>query len=213
MAKWVNGILGALLGKIGTIVGSSWKNIYYVKGIPKKSNKKTQAQVDVRYKFKMVNSLLKQVNDLINLGFKSVVGQTPINAAVSYALENAVIGVSPDFTVDFTRLRFSQGPLKEAISPLAAASAPLKVVFTWKNYGTNVPGKSKPTDVVNLLVYNVTKGLFLEGYGAGVRSAETANLVVPPGFADDELCCYISFASTDGKAVSNSVYAGTITVV
>src|SRR5690606_21181469 len=46
MAKFLRGIHGAYTGKVGNVVGSSWRNVDYVKSLPKqRSTKATPAQL------------------------------------------------------------------------------------------------------------------------------------------------------------------------
>ncbi|TDO23747.1 DUF6266 family protein [Pedobacter duraquae] len=52
MAKLTRGILGPLTGKLGNLVGQSWKKIHYVKPAPKKSTKpKTAGRLNNEAKF------------------------------------------------------------------------------------------------------------------------------------------------------------------
>ena len=55
MGKYIKGILGSFLGKVGTVIGSSWKGIEYMRSRGKKSSKPpTQAQLIQQAKFKLL---------------------------------------------------------------------------------------------------------------------------------------------------------------
>ncbi len=55
MAKYIRGILGPVSGGVGTVVGSSWKGITYLKSKPVRSRTGSSLKQDVqRLKFKTV---------------------------------------------------------------------------------------------------------------------------------------------------------------
>jgi hypothetical protein len=53
------GILGGFSGKVGTVVGASWRGISYMRSLPQKvRNPRTQGQRSQRNKFALALSLL-----------------------------------------------------------------------------------------------------------------------------------------------------------
>ncbi|WP_262249124.1 DUF6266 family protein, partial [Parapedobacter soli] len=38
MAKFINGANGTFSGKVGSVIGASWRGIHYLRGLAKKSN-------------------------------------------------------------------------------------------------------------------------------------------------------------------------------
>ena len=64
MGKIKQGILGGFKGKVGTVIGSSWNGIAYMKGLPQSvRNPRTDAQVQQRNFFKEVQGLVSQLSD------------------------------------------------------------------------------------------------------------------------------------------------------
>ena len=62
MGKIKQGILGGFKGKVGTVIGSSWNGVAYMKGLPQsQKDPKTPAQVAQRNFFKEVQSLVGQL--------------------------------------------------------------------------------------------------------------------------------------------------------
>ena len=58
MARISKGILGGLSGKIGNVVGSSWRNIDYVRAKGKYSQKEpSEKQLSVQQRFKWHRTL------------------------------------------------------------------------------------------------------------------------------------------------------------
>src|SRR5690554_8159341 len=97
------GILGGVSGKVGNVVGGSWKGIDYIRIKPSSvANPRTEGQVNQRNKFTITLEYLQATSDFIKIGYKSfAVKKTGFNAAMSYVLNNAVGGVAPNFTIDF----------------------------------------------------------------------------------------------------------------
>lgn len=76
------GILGGFSGKVGTVIGSSWKGISYMKGRAQSvKNPKTAAQTMQRNYFKQLAALAAQLSDdqIHALFPRSVKGMTPRN--------------------------------------------------------------------------------------------------------------------------------------
>ena len=64
MGKIKQGILGGFRGTVGTVVGSSWNGIAYMKGKPQSvRNPRSDAQVQQRTFFKEVQALVAQLTD------------------------------------------------------------------------------------------------------------------------------------------------------
>ena len=64
MGKIKQGILGGFRGTVGTVVGSSWNGVAYMKGKPQSvRNPRTDAQVQQREFFKEVQALVAQLSD------------------------------------------------------------------------------------------------------------------------------------------------------
>ncbi len=64
MGKIKQGILGGFRGTVGTVIGSSWNGIAYMKGKPQSvKNPKTDAQLQQRGFFKDLQSLIGQITD------------------------------------------------------------------------------------------------------------------------------------------------------
>jgi hypothetical protein len=212
MATIKKGILGGFSGKVGTVIGGNWKGIDYMRSLPKRSSKPATAlQNDQRLKFSLVVGFLRPMSQLIAKGFQSVAdARTPLNAAVSYHVREAVMGTSPNFTIDTSKVLFSQGDLTGAWAPLAESTVPASINFNWQdNTGT---GLSAATDQAVLLVYNAQKQQYVFLENAASRSATEVDMIVPSDFSGDEVDCWISFSTSDGKRMATSIYVGKVTV-
>ena len=64
MGKIKQGILGGFKGKVGTVIGSSWNGIAYMRGLAQSvKNPKTAAQLQQRAYFKDLQGLVGQLTD------------------------------------------------------------------------------------------------------------------------------------------------------
>lgn len=214
MGKYKKGILGPFRGKVGTVVGSSWQGEYYLKSVPDFGDyTPTEAQLNVRFKLAMVTTFLKRLKPLINVGYQQFnQGITPMNAATSYHLKNAVTGTSSmDYAIDYTKVMFSEGDLPEAVHPLVAVTLAARLDFSWTD--DSLPASSGGTDRATMLAYNVDKNKFTMLPSAAARSAEAYVLQLPPDWSGDTVHTWISFVNALGKEVSNSNYIGEFTVL
>lgn len=209
------GILGGFRKKTGAVVGAYHRGQDTIRGLPRISKKApTPVQMDQRQKFGLVTKFLSRISPLIDQGFAVVSGFTsPMNNAVTYHLNNAIKGVSPNFSLDLTKLKFSSGKLARAAEALVESTTPGKLKFTWEHEladGKDIDG----TDVLTVLAYNPAKEQFVSMRTQVPRSAKTYSLSMPASFSLDLVHCYLSFNSMrKRKVVSDSQYCGTVTLI
>ena len=102
MGKISQGVLGGFSGKVGNVVGGSWKGVDYMRIKPAHvANPRTPAQVGQRTKFSLVLDFLKPMTDFLRVGFQMYASKmTQFNSAMSYNLQNAITGIQPDFEIE-----------------------------------------------------------------------------------------------------------------
>src|SRR6476660_7674027 len=125
MATFQKGILGGFSGKLGTVVGSTWKGIDVMRSMPTKTDRvPSQAQKDQYAKFSMMGKFFQTMMGFIQVGFKKYQQeQSTYNAAMSYNLKNAITGVTPNFSIDFDKVLVSRGDLPSAMNALAVSTS------------------------------------------------------------------------------------------
>ena len=144
MAKQSAGYMGGFSGKLGTAVGYMWRGKWCMRAHnPYPANPRTPKQVAHREMFKQEVQLAATMRWAINKSFKEVsyeMGMTPYNLFVhlnqqAFSLQEGL------FTVDYSALRLSTGPLEEAVyeAPEWAADNVLTVklgrsVGRWNDY-------------------------------------------------------------------------------
>jgi hypothetical protein len=210
MGKINQGILGGLSGKVGNVIGGSWKGIDYLRIKPSSvANPRTEGQVNQRNKFTAALEFLQPNVEFIRIGYKDyAVKQTAFNAAMSEILNNAIEGIAPDFTVNYADALLSKGSLKGMLNGAFDVSVGTQISFTWDNNSNEL--NSNVDDKMIFSVYNPVKKESLVGYGSS-RVVGAVIKALPSNFSGDLVHVYASYESIDGK-ISNSSYLGSGTV-
>lgn len=213
MAIINQGILGGVSGKIGNVIGGSWKGIDYLRIKPSSvANPKTEGQVNQRTKFATVLNFLQPMTDFLRVGFKLYANKmTQFNAAMSYNLKNGVTGAYPNYSIDFANALITRGNLTGASNGAASSPAAATVELTWTDNSGS--GSAMVTDLSLILIYNQTKKECVFTTAGPVRSAGTESIPLPPEYSGDDVEVFLGFVSEDRTKVANSSYLGSVTVV
>lgn len=205
------GILGGFSGKVGTVIGGSWKGISYMRSQAQSiKNPRTEAQMSQRTKFTLALSFLKPMTNLLRTGFKLYAKkQTAFNAAMSYTLANAISGDYPDYELHFANALVSRGTLTTAANG-ATSSAGGSITVTWDdNSGV---GTAKATDKALIAILNTDKDEAVTVSAGETRTIGTQTVAVPADWVGEDVQVYLGFISEDSKEVANSVYLGAVTI-
>lgn len=205
------GILGGFSGKVGSVIGGTWKGIDYMRS--KASRGKfvpTETQHAQQLKFAIVMRFLQPMAGLLNITFRDfAIKMTGINNAVSYSLRNAITGTYPTFALDFSLALVSRGELPNILGPAVTVGAGGILTWSWTdNSGTGI---AKTDDQAVLVAYCPTLRQAIYSTAGGMRSDLTADLNVIP-FSGLAVGTYIGFISADGRKVANSYFTGEVTV-
>ncbi|UAB82279.1 hypothetical protein INR76_05835 [Marixanthomonas sp. SCSIO 43207] len=208
MGKIPQGILGSLSGKVGSIIGGSWKGIDYIRIKPASvANPRTEGQVNQRNKFTITLEYLQATSDFIKVGYKAfAVKKTEFNAAMSYVLNNAVGGIAPNFTIDYSLALLSRGSLSSVLNGSTDLATSGQVTFDWDD--NSAEGNANATDKAMVLVYNPSKKESVSILDGADRTVGSQVITIPNTYAGDTVELFMAFVSADGSQVSNSVYLG-----
>lgn len=213
MAIISHGILGGVSGKIGNVIGGSWKGIDYLRIMPASvANPKTPAQMDQRSKFVTVIKFLQPMVDFIRVGFKLyAIKMTQFNNAMSYNLNAAISGTYPDYTIDYSKVLVSRGSLTSATGATVASLSSTSMALSWSD--NSGAGAALATDKSLVLAYHTDTGTVVYNTAGASRSVGEHTITVPTELAGGTFETFLGFISEDGKQVSNSVYVGSVTLV
>jgi hypothetical protein len=163
-----------------------------------------------RAKFSLALNFLKPMNGLLRTGWKLYAyRQSPINAAMSYTIANAITGNYPNYAIDPGKVFVSRGSLSPAANAAATATGG-NLVFSWNdNSGSST---AKQTDKALLAVVNPAKSEAVFDTAGAERTAGTQSVPLPTDWVGETVETYIGFISDDGREIANSVYLGSIAV-
>lgn len=205
------GILGGFSGKVGTVVGSSWKGLSYMRGQAQSvKNPRTAKQMAQRDKFALALSFIRPIQSFIKVGFKTyAVHQSEFNAAMSYTLKNAIKGTYPSFTIDFAQAMVSRGSLAKPLN-IQKQNNDNEIAVSWQdNSGT---ANALDTDFAMIMAYNADKQEAVYDMTSTCRGDEGSSLRYPSDWVGDTVHVYLAFVSEDGTLVSDSEYVGSMTI-
>ena len=212
MGKIKQGILGGFKGKVGTVIGSSWNGIAYMKGQPQSvKDAKSAAQIAQRDFFREVQDLVGQLTaELLAFLFpSSPSGMTRRNAIVQQL--SAVTTVENDGKhVNLASLTSLGNAPTADLPDVAVAASGSDLTITWndENDWRSTHANEYPT----IFVANVTKKkIFLvnstTAIGASGQQSFTVGLAAY-GEASDE---FSGFMLATGATTAPSGY-GTLSV-
>ena len=205
------GILGGFSGKVGNVIGATWKGISYIRIKPVSvANPRTEGQVNQRNKFSATLAFLQPSLAFLKVGYKFYASkQSAFNAAMSYVIQNAITGAAPNFSVDYANALVSRGKL-EGVEGGGATEDSGTLEVTWDDNST--AGNARGDDKVMLLVYNSTTGeskVVLEDPATRADGIISTAVTATSG---DLLQVYLAFQAADGSMVSNSTRVAAVQV-
>ncbi|TLX71948.1 hypothetical protein E9993_19235 [Labilibacter sediminis] len=220
MAKFEQGILGGFSGKVGNVVGSTWKGISYMKAKPQKSNRKaSEKQIEQRARFLFASNFIQPLYPIIQIGYRKLeIQKSAKNAAMSELLNYAIEGDYPSFNVNFRNLKLSKGSLEIPTECSIELQAD-RVVFNWSMDSGSEDSEEEDKLLSELKENNMMLVTLANGFAPRYslhkykRKDLTGNLGLPNAPSGTEVHCYLACVSNGGtKTVSNSVYVGSITI-
>ena len=206
MGRYSTGANGAFSGKVGSVIGSNWRNVDYLRGLAKRKKRgASELQLAQQMRFTLCANQLRVIKDVLNIGFsdKKLNKITGYNAAVRLFLSEAITGEYPNYGVDYSKITMAKGSL----IPLSDVS-----IVVEENISLNwVPEFSLSAfadDRLFVIVYNEnTKSYRL--FDQAKRGDETMSFPFGKNITD-VLHIWMFCIKRDGSAVSDSNYVGTI---
>jgi hypothetical protein len=203
MVKLKQGILGGISGKVGNVVGSSWKGISVVKAMPLSvANPRTEAQTEQRSALaiavKVAVAILADVIKPHNDRFARKM--SGYNLFMSRNVEEFKEIQIPAKKV---KMQLSRGKLGNTANFRLAGHSSASLRFEWDTAFNNK--YQSADDIVYLVIYDINQDRL--HYNAGVVKRSQGFAIISsslPGLDSADWNCCLSFASPDGKNVSNT---------
>lgn len=204
MGQIKQGILGGFSGRVGTVVGSSWRKVSYMRALAiSVNNPRTMKQQAQRGKFLKSLRFLCAIVPYVRTGYKQLAqGCTAFNAAMGYMLRHAITGSGTDLAVDYERALVARGTLMPAFN-VAVTKEAGKLSFSWDD--NSGMGDALATDLSMPLAYNKVRGEAVYLLSGATRGEGKAELPLPDNWKDEALAVYLAFVSENGSRVTNSI--------
>ncbi|WP_069660916.1 DUF6266 family protein [Arcticibacter eurypsychrophilus] len=211
MAQFNQGVLGAFSGKVGSVVGSNWRDIDYMRGLPKQSSKPATAkQLLIREKFRLLIQFLTLVKSVINQGFKNEDTRraTAFNLAFT-ANKDAFAGTDTEPVLDFSKMIFSKGSgVSKATGCKIVADGDGVLTVTWDAISGNAQAL---TDEATVVLYCEEDKEVVVHEGV-LRSLNTAQVEIPSNWSSCTIHGYVYMTSKEDKNSLTS-YAGALSIM
>jgi hypothetical protein len=203
MARLPQGILGGVLGKVGNVVGSSWKGIPILKSRPLSvANPRTTKQVAQRTKMsntvafaqEILSSVIKPLNDRF---------AQQASGYNDFVRRNIHLFANEQPT-PAAELRLSVGKMS-AVRPslIGAQNGSAVVSLNWPTELTDAFASAD--DLAYVVIYNATQKNFGISSGEFNRGSEEVEVTMSsPVATDDALRIWLAFRRVDGTIVSNT---------
>lgn len=206
MGKIKQGILGGFTGKVGGVVGSSWKGIATIKARPiSVANPKTAAQVGQRSKMSNTVAFAKVIlADIIKPLWDRFSGQkSGYNAFVQRNIslfENAMPSPAADLVI-------SEGKMAATSLTTCALNGSMDALrLAWTD--DSGEGFKLATDMLYVVFVNKTKGYVVPLASGAIRSDALVDIPLDLEInAPDTMYVYTAFRRADGTVVSQSNYS------
>ena len=209
MGKIKTGILGGFQGKVGTVIGSTWRGESIMRALPKTAAKApTESQRIQRLKFKAVSEFLNPLRSTLSTYFGNDTGvKSKYNMATSYHITNAVEITEQGTQILYPRVLVAKGTLF-GFQNLTTTPSETVITLNWED--NTVFGNAKAEDTVNVVCYIEEVNTFYVFESIANRDGLTASVTLPQNFLGYNVEAYAFLYDTVSKTSSNSVYLGSI---
>ena len=199
MGKFYNGVLGTMTGKVGGVVGRTWKGINTVAAYqPNVSNPRTNLQVAQRGKMAAITVFASQINTSIikPLWDRFAKGMSGYNAFI----QNNIPFVSDLGVIDLSKLEISKGKM---VAPVILDAGCHDDGWDIQWDPAIADSYSMSTDKAYILI--TTGDAKKVTISAGIVQRSEGHIMIPSDISpDDDGYVYLAFKRADGTIVSNT---------
>ena len=217
MAKYTQGINGPFSGKIGNVIGSSWRGIHYMKSVSKKRTKEpSPRQLENQYVFAIAQHWLSPLLDYVREGFQSPSKpKRGFIAAKSYLLKNALVRNGYDSYIIPSKMLVSKGTHPQAADLKMSFDADAgEIDIRWNPAKTEDPADQRRAsfnDQAMYLAYNIEDGDVIGQVYSVLRETGHCQITVPK--RKGKYHVYLAFHAADRKDQSDSRYLGEVELI
>lgn len=201
MGKIKQGILGGVSGTVGTVIGSSWKGIDYIRAkATSYHDAQSDAQLAVRGTFKKIIALSKAlINTVIKpIWNKKAVKNCGYNLFVKTNFQ-FIDPVSPLELNESITISIGDLPSPRALDIVDDPAVPGGIIVTWEDNSGKFGAEA--TDLLRLVAISNDEVVNIDFEGA-TRDAESASVTLPFG-SGVQVRVFAFFENSDQTSYSN----------
>ena len=179
MATLSKGILGGFSGKVGPVVGATWRGMDVIRSRPKSSRRTpSERQLEQQLKFKLAISFLQPIKNIQSRFFGSGNGvKSRVNLAVSYTISEAIQMVAGLPELIFNKVLITRGELTSFQNAVLTTQPGGVLHLEWEDNSTQ--GDAAPTDQVSIVCYCAELNNWEIYEGIVMRSDLMADVTLP----------------------------------
>ncbi len=210
MATYNDGPLGGFSGKLGPVVGSTWRDLKILRSLPSKSEKPpSAAQLLQRLKMAVTMEFLTPIRPLLKVTFrKNLKDKGGFDTAKSYFMKEALVASESGWEVVYEKALMSSGDLRGLTSPSISIEADELIHLQWTN--DSGQAMANVTDKLLVVLYLPTLNQFEIFEDVAKRQDGTAVIPYPSYYISLEAQCWGSFGAHNDSKYSVSTYLGAV---
>ena len=208
MATLNKGILGGFSGKVGPVVGATWRGMDVIRSRPKSSKRNpTEKQLEQQLKFKLAISFLQPIKNIQSRFFGSGSGvKSRVNLAVSYTISEAIQMVAGLPELIFNKVLITRGELTSFQNAVLTTQPGGVLHLEWEDNSTQ--GDAAPKDQVSIVCYCAELNNWEIYEGIVMRSDLMADVTLPAYCLGKTMEVYAFLNNEKQTAASTSLYLG-----
>ncbi|WP_312763323.1 DUF6266 family protein [Epilithonimonas sp.] len=208
MATLSKGILGGFSGKVGPVVGATWRGMDVIRSRPKSSRRTpSERQLEQQLKFKLAISFLQPIKSIQSLYFGMGTGvKSRVNMAVSYTISTAIQMVAGLPELIYNKVLITRGELTSFRNPVLTTQPGGVLHLEWEDNSTQ--GDAAPKDQVSIVCYCAELNNWEIYEGIVMRSDLMADVTLPAYCLGKTMEVYAFLNNEKQTAASTSLYLG-----
>jgi len=206
-----NGLLGGFSGKVGPVVGATWRNKNIIRSAPQPSSKpRSQAQLSNQSDFGLVSSFLSKYRFFL----KQYFGESPVPSqrfynAMSYHKLHATRQEDGLFYMNYPKVLISKGATPGVLGVTLTLEANNSIQLTWDN--NSEQALAAPNDLLTVAAYAPALHTFYFFEACAERQDTTVQLTIPARFTDKNLKLWATFTNqAKHPTAATSCYVGEV---
>lgn len=226
MAILKKGINGQFSGKAGSVIGSHWRGINYIKGLSntrKHDKSPSVAQLLQREKFLLLSRMFNSCRHLLTLSFPS--NTRDYRTGVNRAIE---LNIQGDRAFEFNEGKLALKPsaviwsrgarlLPQFYSINVAEGKRIDISWDERDYGIGAlsprnKGATSRDDLIYVILYSEKINYLFGTFGVHKRSEGNLSLYAPLGARDIEYHGYLFLSDPQCCSFSDTCFLGTVTL-